>query len=416
MRTLVGQIANAVTRRTKTPVPYTSSRGDIFNTAYEGTIGDRAYDAHGSVGTLFAIINQLSSAFASIEWHLYRKTQARDENRRKEVTNHAITTLWNTPNPFYTGRLFRETVQQHLDLVGEGVIVLVNFGKLPVEMWPVRPDRIKPVKHETKFLIGYIYEGPDGEQVPLTLDQVIHIKMPNPADPYRGRGPVQSVLADLDASRYSADWNRNFFINGARPGGVIEVDHRMSDNEWNEFVGRWRRQHQGVANAHRVAVLENGKWIDTKFSMQDMQFVELRNLPRELIREAFAFPKAMLGTVDDVNRANSDAGETIFGRWQVDPRCARWKDIVNVKLVPRFQSGQSLELDYDNPVPMDREAEDRQRASQTRGAKDLVLAGYHHKDVAQAMGLPEMRWTGIPKAPKEESDESSNGNENQSTN
>jgi HK97 family phage portal protein len=411
MRDLFSAVRGVVSPRNNSPVPYSSSRSSsLFAGGSETISGERAYDAYGSVGTLFAIVSQISNAVASTEWHLYRRTSVRDKKRRTEVLNHGFMTVWDRPNPFYTGDLLREQVQQHLDLVGEGVIVLHKIGSIIVEMWPVRPDRIEPVRHPEKFLTGYIYRGPDGEEVPLELDQVIHIKYPNPKDPYRGMGPVQTVLNDIDAARYSAEWNRNFFINGARPGGIIKVDYRMSDNEFNEFVNRWRQQHQGVANAHRVAVLENAEWLDTSFSMSDMQFVELRNLPRELIREAFAFPKPMLGTVDDVNRANAEAGKEIMAENQTIPRLRRWKSVINTFLLPQFANGKSLELDFDDPTPLNHEAADRERNSQSSSARNLVLSGYHPDDVSDAMGLPRMRWVGVPSPasgqPKEGAEES----------
>jgi len=404
-----------------TPVPYTSSRGGsgsgaaLFSSDSGLPIGERAYEAYGSVGTLFAIVTQLMNAVSSTEWHLYRRTSVRDKKRRTEVLGHGFMTVWDRPNDFYTGDMLRETVQQHLDLVGEGVIVLHKIGGLVIEMWPVRPDRIQPVKHPKKFLVGYVYISPDGEEVPLELDQVIHLKYPNPADPYRGMGPVQTVLNDIDAARYSAEWNRNFFINGAKPGGIIEVDYRMEDREFNEFIQRWRQQHQGVANAHRVAVLENAKWVDTAFSMSDMQFIELRNLPRELIREAFAFPKPMLGTVDDVNRANSDAGKEILAENHTIPRLRRWKSVVNTFLLPQFANGKTLELDFDDPTPVNHEAVDRERNSQTAGAQKLVLSGFDPDDVTDAMGLPRMRWVGIPTPAYETEEEEGDGTEQMTT-
>lgn len=415
MRDLISSLGSVKNRGRLTlrnsPVPFMGSERRAITSHTDDVIGDRAYDAFGSVGTLFSIVNQLANAVSKAEWHLYARTSVRDKKRRSEKLTHAFLDLWNMPNPFYTGMLFRESVQQHLDLVGEGVIVLYKVGGFILEMWPVRPDRIQPVRHPTKFLTGYVYIGPDGEEVPLELDQVIHIKYPNPADPYRGMGPVQTVLNDIDASRYSAQWNRNFFVNGAQPGGVIEVDYRMNDQEFNEFLARWNAQHQGVANAHRVAVLENAVWKDTQFSMQDMQFVELRNLPRELIREAFAFPKPMLGTVDDVNRANADAGKEILAENHTDPRLARWREYVNAFLLPQFANGKSLVADYDDPTPVNHEAADRERISQTTAVRNLVLSGYHPEDAAEACGLPQMRWVGIPSPGGGAVDESQEDNE-----
>jgi HK97 family phage portal protein len=401
MQDLVTGIIRTVSRirNQGSPIPFSSRQsGNILFNGSSAHDGTRAYDAFGSVGTLFAIVSQISNAVASNEWHLYKRTSVRDKRRRTEILKHGFLTVWNRPNEFYTGEMLREVVQQHLELVGEGVIVLNKVGNVIWEMWPVRPDRIQPVKHPTKFLTGYIYLGPDGEEVPLTLDQVIHIKYPNPTDPYRGMGPVQTVLNDVDAATYSAEWNRNFFINGAAPGGVVKVDYRMSDKEFNQFVNRWRQQHQGVANAHRVAVLENAEWVNTNFSMEDMQFVELRNLPRELIREAFAFPKPMLGTVDDVNRANAEAGREIMAENQTIPRLRRWKSMVNTFLLPQFANGDTLEHDFDDPTPLNHEAMDRERNSQSSSARNLVLSGFNPDDVTDAMGLPRMRWDGIPTA------------------
>lgn len=401
MRDLISAVTSAVKQlRNAPPVPYASGRGMLFdrNQADMPAIGDASYTAYGTVGTLFAIVNQLGNAFCSVDWHLYRRTSVRDKSKRLEVMTHAFLTVWNKPNPFYTGRLFRETVQQHLDLVGEGMIVLVRVGNIITEMWPVRPDRMQPVKHPDRYLIGWIYTGPDGEEVPLPVADVIQIKLPNPADPYRGMGPVQTLLADVDASRYSAEWNRNFFINGARPGGIIEVDYRMQDEEFNAFIARWRMQHQGVANAHRVAVLENAKWVDTNFSMADMQFAELRNLPREIIREAFAFPKPMLGTVEDVNRANATAGKEILAENHTKPRLSRWADIINNYLLPQFANGANLVMEPDDPTPANSEDADRRLKAQTQGLFWLLSVGYDGNDAAEAVGMPAMKWNGLPAA------------------
>ena len=400
---LTGGLRSLANKAPSAPVPYSGkTRASIFSTQGELPVdAERVYEAYGSVTTLFAIVRQLGDAFSSVEWGLYRKSPIRDQARRKEVTSHAIVDLWEKPNPFYSGRFFRETVQQHLDLVGEGVIVLntVKLGgkEVPIEMWPVRPDRIKIIRDPGKFITGYMYCAADGEEVPLLREQVIHIKLPNPKDPYRGMGPVQSALTDVDASRYSAEWNKNFFINGARPNGMIKIDYRMNDNELQDFLNRWREQHQGVSNAHRVGILENAEWVDTNFSMTDMQFVEMRNLSRELIREAFAYPKPMLGAVDDVNRANGKVGEVIFGRWQVLPRCARWKDVMNTQLVPRFANGQNLELDFVNPVPVDQVEETTILQNKATALATLIRdCGIDPHDAMETVGLPEMDVVSTP--------------------
>jgi HK97 family phage portal protein len=407
VKSLIGGLAGAV--RNATPVSYAPRRGGLPLAGLAGSSTEQQLRAYGGVGTLYSIVHLTSNATSQVDWRLYRKsvdnrrtTATGEVAKRTEVTRHAALDLWNTPNPFQTGQEFREAAQQHLDLVGESTILVVrsDLADLPLELWPVRPDRLVPVPHPTDFLAGWIYCGPDGEKVPLGTDEVIQLKMPNPLDPYRGLGPVQAILTDLDSARYSAEWNRNFFANSAEPGGVIEVDKRLTDEEFDEMTERWREQHQGVNNAHRVAVIEQGKWVSNAMSMRDMQFKELRDVSREIIREAFGIHAHLLGITEDVNRANADAAEVSFARWLITPRCERWKQMLNARLLPLFgATGQGVEFDHDRVVPEDREADDRERTSKAQAAQLLVAAGYDPADVARAVGLPEMAFVGPTGAP-----------------
>jgi phage portal protein BeeE len=251
-----------------------------------------------------------------------------------------------------------------------------------------------PIPDRETFLSGYVYSSPTGEQVPLGVDDVIMLRRPNPLDPYRGWGPVQTLLADLDSSRSAAEWNANFFRNSAQPGGLVEIPGSLDDAEFNEFRDRWAEQHRGVGNAHKVAILEHGlKWVDRSYSMADMQFAELRSVSREIIREAFAFPKPMLGTVDDANRANMEAANDMLARWLIRPRLRRIQEVLNTRLLPMYGAmGKGLEFDFEDPVTGDVELESKQLTAMAQAAQALVSAGYDQQSVASAVGLPEMNF------------------------
>lgn len=403
MRSPVGALLAAVTNRS--PVPYVGSQPGRLSHAFSGTKGHAELDAMGTVGTLFAIVDRISEAVSQAEWKLYRTAASGNPDDRTEVTRHLALDVWNNPNPFYTRQVFVETTLQHFELTGEGrwLVARDKRSPWPNELWPMRPDRVEPVPHPTDFLSGYVYNGPDGEKIPLGLNEVIWVRRPNPSDPYRGIGPVQALLADLDATRYSAEWNRNFFLNSAEPGGIIQMDETLTDARFNELRDRWNEQHRGINSAHRVAILEQGQWVDRKFTQRDMQFAELRSVSREVIREAFAFPKPLLGSVDDVNRANAEAGEVVFARWLVKSRLERLKQALNAHFLPLFGStGQGVEFDYCNPVPPDRDADNAEITARSGAARDLVEAGFYAPEVLEAVGLPEMSF-GQPDAdPKRE--------------
>jgi HK97 family phage portal protein len=380
----------------KSPVAYAPSRAGRGMASMWGSPSGLAAQmrAMGSVGTLFSIVNRTSTSTAQVEWHLYRKAKSGRKEDRVEVTSHAALDLWNRPNPFMPRQEFVEVEQQHIDLTGEGwwVIARDSRSPIPLELWPVRPDRMRPLPSATDYLVGYVYTGPDGEQVPLGLDEVIQIRMPNPMDTYRGLGPVQAILVDADASRYSAEWNRNFFLNSAEPGGIIAVDRRLDDDEFEEMRLRWAEQHRGVAAAHRVAIMEQGAtWVDRKFTQRDMQFAELRQVSRDVIREAFGMPAFALGEVQDVNRATADASRVWFAEQLTEPRLERFKAALNFELLPLFgATAQGLEFDYDSPVPEDEEAENAALTTRSNAAAVLVEAGYDPAEVLHTVGLPPM--------------------------
>nr|WP_246258840.1 phage portal protein [Streptomyces typhae] len=353
-----------------------------------------------AVGTLFAIVDRTSNATALVDWKLYRKARSGRDEDRVEVTSHAALDLWNRPNPFMPRQEFVESSTQHYDLTGETEWVIARRPgvSIPLEMWPVRPDRMTPVPDRETFLKGWVYTSPDGEQIPLGLDEVIQLRRPNPLDPYRGLSPVLSILPDLDTSRYAAEWSRAFFVNSAQPGGIIEVPQALSDQEFDELRERWNEQHRGVGNAHRVAILEHGKWVDRTISQRDMQFVELRGATADRVREAYGISKTAIGDFEDINRASALAAKSWFAEQMTIPRLERIKAALNHELLPMFgRAAEGLEFDYENPVPPDAETEATTLTAKVGAAAALIEAGAYGPAVLEAFDLPEIQF-GAPGA------------------
>lgn len=380
-------------------VPYVPTRTSVVQAFAPTTPMVREMRAMGQVGTLFAIVTKCAGGTSQVEWKLWRKSASGKKEDRVEVTNHLALSIWNKPNDFFTRQEFIETFQQHQELTGESWWVIARDPRsdLPLELWPVRPDKMTPVPDAEEFIRGYVYTGPSGEQIPLDRDQVIMIRMPDPMDPYRGMGPVQTILPDLNASNMAAQYVARFFENSAEPGGLIEVPHELSDHEFDQMATRWREQHQGVSNAHRVGILENGaKWIDRKYTLKDMQFTELRATSSEMIREAFGFPKPMLGSTEDVNRANAEAAEYVFAKWLLVPRLERIKQALNTEFLRLFYpkgAVPDVEFDYETPVPEDKEFESANTKTKADTVAVYVGLGFDVPQVLEMLNIPAMDYT-----------------------
>ena len=390
----------------KPPIPLANGRAFRSGLAY--SLGNGRQDnesfmrQYGISGTVFGIVSLLAESSATPVWHLYKKapvdgrrrytTGDQGSDQRVEVVQHAAIQLWNNPNDFHSRFEFSEGSQQHAELTGETFWVLDMDAGFPTSMWYVRPDRMEPVQDPELFLTGWIYTGPNGEQVPLRQTEVILEKRPNPLDPYRGAGPVASIMPNIAQQRYATEYQRNLFLNGADPGGVITVPNRLSDTDFDELIDRWRQSHRGIARAGHVGVLEGGaQWEANAHTNKDMEYGQLRLANRDELREAWRIHKAMMGTSDDVNRANAQTAQEVFVAWQTLPRLNRRRDTLNAKLLPLFsRADKTMEFDYDDPSPVNAETAAQELLGKAQAAQALVTAGYEPHDVLETVGLPDM--------------------------
>jgi phage portal protein BeeE len=305
-----------------------------------------------------------------------------------------------------SGFEFREGINQHMELTGETWWVLDReMVSFPTSMWYVRPDRMQPVPDPDDYLVGYIYTGPNGEQVPLTLDEVIQEKMPDPEDPYRGCGPIAPLLPNVQQIRYATEYQRNLFLNGAEPSGLITVPNKLRDPEFKELINRWRESHLGYTRAGRVGVLENGNtYTPNQINNRDLEYGSLRQNAREEIREAWRIHGASLGLSDNINRANAQTAKEMFNDDTLIPRLDRRRDTLNFKLLPMY-GDDTVEFDYEPPVALDREEDNAELTAKANAAKTLVDAGYDPEQVCESVGLPYMDFLGVagtaPAAPPE---------------
>lgn len=414
MKSAIGLLRNKATA-SKPPVPLSAgqrARGLMYNLGAGKADRETMLRQYGTSGTLYGIISLLAEASATPTWRLYKKqpvdgrrrysTADTGSDQRIEVVQHAAIALWNQPNDWHSGFEFREGAQQHEELTGETFWVLdTETTGFPTSMWYVRPDRMEPVPDPDDYLIGWIYKGPNGESVPLKVDEVILEKRPDPIDQYRGAGPVASIMPNVQQQRYATEYQRNLFLNGADPGGVITVPNRLDDRQFDELIDRWRESHRGVARAGKVGVLEDGMaWNPAAHTNKDLEYANLRLANRDELREAWRIHKTMMGTADDVNRANAQTAQEVFVAWQVMPRLNRRRDTLNGKLLPLYgAAGKNVEFDYDDPSPVDAETAATELLQKAQALQAIMAGGAEWHDALETVGLPDMRQASQTTAP-----------------
>ncbi len=402
----------------KAPAPTTRTRTGTLNSGggYLGTGGNsNDLEVYKALSTLQKVVSLRASSVAQVEWALYQKPTGRRRNteladERTPVDNHRALEVWGNPNPQTTATRFRKTWSMHLDLVGEAFVAPDRLTN-PTELWQYRPDRMTP-NPDPNGGIGWICKHPDGrETTDFAHGEVFPFIDPDPFDLLRGCSPVQSLLVDIESNKAATEWNRSFFLNGAQLGGVLAAEEGLTDDEREAIADQFRQNHTGAQNAGRWMLFEG---VDPKpfpASHKDMEFEKLRILTSDLVREAYAMPKTLLGIGESVNRATAQAAWAIYLQQEIMERLVELRRWLNTEFLPLFgRAARSVEFDFVDPVADDHEKANAELDTKTKAAATLVAAGWDPDQVLETVGLPPMDLKAEPEPePEPEPDDDDGG-------
>lgn len=304
-------------------------------------------------GWVYASIKAVAKEIAVTKFKLY---ELDNDGNRTEVFNHDLLDILHAPNQFQTGYEMLYKIVAHLELVGNAYIYLdgVNDEKgIPTMMRLLDPKNVKPIKAPFPGFISHYEYRLDQQVHTFQPYQILHIKYPDPNDDIEGIGTIQSIAQWVDADNYATEFNRRYFLNGARIGGYLTSETALSSEQLDYLKKSFEAIYSGVENAYRVAALPKGTaFVEGQASQKDMDFVEGQRMSRDKIMAGSQIPKTVLGITEDVNRANAEASNYVFALRTVKPLVELISTFLNEFLVPRY--GDNLELGYENPVPEDR--------------------------------------------------------------
>ena len=306
-----------------------------------------------NTGWVYACTNVIADEVAKIDLRLYRKKGGEVE----VINEHPLLDLLSKANNFTTKFDLFWLTQQYLELAGEAPWFVVKKGEIPVELYLLRPDQIT-VKAGTgeNFIDGYTFRNDRGKEIPIASDEMIFLKYPSTTNQFRGTGTLSAAARVVDIEQYSEEYNKNYFYNSATPSMYFKTEQKLNDSVRNRFKKQIEQNYKGVANAHKFLILEAG--LDAKpltLSQKDMDFINQLNWTRDKILGIFRVPRTALGITDDVNRANAEATDYVFAKRTVQPKLARLVQQLNEFLIPMFPDGDSLWLDFEDPIPEDTE-------------------------------------------------------------
>jgi HK97 family phage portal protein len=244
--------------------------------------------------------------------------------------------LLDFPNPEMSSIAFWETTIQHAIGWGKGLAEIVRNGRdEPVELWPMDPARTEVKRDDAERLL-YVVHNPDGSTTELADRDVFHVHGIG-YDGTTGYSVATLARQSLGLSMAQLRSGAAFFRNGARPGGVIETDGRLGDEEqMQRFLRLWNAQHQGADNTAKVGLLEDGmKFKGISIPNSDAQWIESRGMSVVDLARWLRLPPHKIGWLDKATFSNIEQQSIEYVTDTLMPWAVRIEQETRRKLVHR---------------------------------------------------------------------------------
>lgn len=275
---------------------------------------------------------------------------------------HQAALVMRRPNEYMTPFTFRQTLQAHALLSGNGyAYILRDASARPYELLPLDPDTTWPVRVGGQ--LWYVSQVTDAPVKGARRGVKTMVKIPAPDMLHiKGLGfdgltgyPVLKILREtLGAAVAARDYGARYFLNDASPGVVLEVPAGMKDTAITNLRNTWGSIHEGFKKSHRPAILRDGvKLVPfAKATARDAQMLESRAFDAREVANVLGVPPHKVGdpsrtAYNSLESENQGYHEDTLGRWFV-----AWEQECDAKLLTEYEKVQESHCCKFDPRPL----------------------------------------------------------------
>lgn len=232
----------------------------------------------------------------------------------QEIPGHPLSRMIGGGSIYQSGR--HQLWSGYLDLVLGGNFFLISdqfymsLTLAPVELVSINLGDVdspgidsitvaNPSKLGTRYVVPYA--------------RVIHLRLPNPNNPFYGLSPFAAASRPMLLDRYKNEFEMAFYLRGATNNGVIETTQDISKARFERLMRSFEATYTGKRNWWRTLFLPKGAtWKANSPTMKDMEHLDGLKENRKTLLSVLGIPPTMVGLTEDVNYATSEAQMRIF--------------------------------------------------------------------------------------------------------
>lgn len=284
---------------------------------------------------VYACVNERATSFTSAPLRVYRDGESGPE----EIPTHGLRQLMTRPNAIMSAEDFWISTVSYYDIAGNAFWWKVRSaaGRV-VELWPLRPDRVRILPDPRNVILGYQYEV-DGTIYTVEPQDIIHFKRWHPINDFFGLSPLQVAARMTDSDNEATDFVQALLQNSAQHGVAITTETALDDNVVERMLRRWKQKFSGKKRGEPV-VLQKG--MDVKpisMTLRDLEFPDLRSISETRICAVYQVPPIVIGMksgIDKATYANYEEARRSFWEEAILPLMRSVEGVLNIHLTPEY--------------------------------------------------------------------------------
>ncbi len=285
---------------------------------------------------VWAAVNIISGAVGFLPLPVYQRT---DKGKEKVQSHPVYQLLHDRPNKYMNALTFRETLQAHVLLWGNGYAEIERNGAgRPVALWPITPNRVEvDVDRLQDNLLVWKVSHPKKPDVFVADENMLHISGLG-FDGFIGYSVIDHARESIGLGLASEQFGSTFFGNGANVGNILETPNTLSEPAKKNLLQAIKDKYSGPSNAHKTMILEEGLVLKHPgVPPKDAQFLENRKFQVTDIARWFQIAPHKLGDLERATFTNIEHQGIDFVVWTLGRWLKRWEHEVNFKLFSKAE-------------------------------------------------------------------------------
>lgn len=279
------------------------------------------------LSTVYKCVRAIAETMGMLPLPVYRRLQ----RGKERAADHPLAELLqNAPNRWQTAMQWREMMQGHAALLGNGYSEIVYNGAGRVEMLlPLHPQRTK-VEVAPNGLPRYRTQDADGRERVLVFGEVLHL-CGFSTDGYTGMNPIEAQREAVGAGIAARDYGSRFFANNARPHSWIKMPPgaKFENDQARRNLSNQFQEAYGGTNVGRTPILDQGMELHAlSVSNKDAEWLGSRQYSDIDICGLWRVPPHKIGILDRATWGNIEHQALEWVTDTIMPWARRWEQML----------------------------------------------------------------------------------------